>query len=275
MERRRGRGGMGSVYAATDKALERRVAVKVIRDDLVSSAEIAQRFHREARAAAAFAHPNVVTVHDYGVEGGTRAFLVMELLEGVALRDELNRCGRLDPSRTVGIFRGVCAAVEAAHCRQLIHRDLKPENIFLAHAPDGAGETVKVLDFGIAKFLPVYDREAPTRVTAETNTGMLVGTLGYMSPEQLIGGNPAVSWDLWALAVVAYETLTGAMPFPVQSTYDWRLAILAGSSTPLTEHLPDSPHRWQMFFANSFATDRTTRAKSASEFFRRLEEALA
>jgi serine/threonine-protein kinase len=85
-------------------------------------------------AAAAFAHPNVVTVHDYGVEGGTRAFLVMELLEGGTLRDELNRCGRLDPSRTVGIFRGVCAAVEAAHRRQLIHRDLKPENIFLAHA---------------------------------------------------------------------------------------------------------------------------------------------
>src|SRR5437879_11608320 len=101
----------------------------------------------------------------------------MELLEGVSLREELNRCRRLDPSRTLDIFQSVCSAVEAAHRRHLIHRDLKPENIFLARGPDG--EIVKVLDFGIAKFMPVLDSDAPTLAGGETKTGMLLGTLGY------------------------------------------------------------------------------------------------
>src|SRR5262249_55468341 len=120
LERRSGRGGMGTVYEATDIALERRVAVKVIREDLVGSPEAAQRFRRESRAAAGFSHPNVVTVHDYGVEAGIRAFLVMELLKGATLRDELTRRKSLEPSRMTEILRGVCAATEAAHRRQLI-----------------------------------------------------------------------------------------------------------------------------------------------------------
>src|SRR6185503_13143765 len=106
-----------------------------------------QRFRREARAAAGFAHPNVVTVHDYGVEGDARGFLVMELLEGRNLRDELHLHKRLDRARTLWILRGVCAAVEAAHRRQLIHRDLKPENIYITVSGDGGDEVVKVLDF--------------------------------------------------------------------------------------------------------------------------------
>ena len=96
-----------------------------------------------------------------------------------------------------------------------------------------------------------------------------------MSPEQLNGEGPAVSWDLWSLAVVAYEALTGALPFPFQPALDWRRAIMAGSFDPLTEYLPDSPQRWQIFFAQMFSTDRTLRAKSASEFLRRLEDAFA
>jgi tRNA A-37 threonylcarbamoyl transferase component Bud32 len=275
LERRHGRGGMGSIYAARDQALGRRVAVKVIRDDLVGSAEIAQRFHREARVAAAFAHPNVVTVHDYGVEAGTRAFLVMELLEGNTLRDELNCSKHLEPSRLLNIFRGVTAAVIAAHQQQLIHRDLKPENIYLAHALGGTEETVKVLDFGIAKFLPACGSDEQTRSALETNTGLLIGTLAYMSPEQLNGENPAVSWDLWSLAVVAYEALTGALPFPFQPALDWRRSIMACSFTPLSEYLPDSPQRWHIFFAQMFSTDLTVRAKSASEFLRSLEEAFS
>lgn len=142
LDRRLGQGGMGTVYEATDTALERRVATKLIRDDLVGSEEAAARFQREARATAAFAHPNVVTVHDFGVAADTRAFLVMELLAGTNLRDAIDRDGRLPAARTVEILRSVCAAVDAAHAQQLVHRDLKPENIFLAQSQ--TGEIAKV-----------------------------------------------------------------------------------------------------------------------------------
>jgi serine/threonine-protein kinase len=274
LDRRRGAGGMGTVYAAVDRELDRPVAVKVLREDMVGSEDAAERFRRESRITAAFAHPNVVTVHDFGVESGTRAFLVMELLEGVTLRDELNRLGRLPPARVVEIFRGVCAAAEAAHQRQLIHRDLKPENIFLVRAGDGKNEIVKVLDFGIAKLVPAFDDSTPTRITAETRSGILVGTLAYMSPEQLIENRPELSWDLWALSVVAYEAVTGAMPYPAGSARDWRQAILTGTFVPVTNPVPDAPGSWQNFFAACFSTDKSQRPSSSAEFIYRLEEAL-
>ncbi len=276
MERRLGRGGMGAVYEATDSALGRRVAVKVIREDRLNSPAAAQRFHREAHAAAAFAHPNVVTVYDYGVEAGTRAFLVMELLQGRTLRDELHCSKRLDADRTIRIFRGICSAVEAAHLRHLIHRDLKPENFFLSQRADGLSELVKVLDFGIAKFLPDSEDTEDMPPTGETDAGILVGTPGYMSPEQLLGETPAVSWDLWALAVTAYETLTGKLPFPVATRTQWRKAVLVGEHTCLREHLPEPPpDAWEEFFASSLASDRAMRPQSAAEFIRRFGQALA
>lgn len=267
LEKRRGRGGMGTVYEATDTALDRRVAAKVIRDDLVGSAEAAERFRREARAAASFTHPNVVTVHDFGVAADTRAFLVMELLEGTTLREELLQQKRLVASRTIEILRGVCAGVDAAHRRQLIHRDLKPENIFLVR---GEGlEIPKVLDFGIAKFLP-----AATQETVDTGTGSLVGTVRYMGPEQLRGQPVDAAWDLWALAVVAYETLTGEQPFNGTTPAECHSAVLAGRFTPLAQHLPESPAPWREFFARAFALDHAQRPGSAQAFFSELERAL-
>ena len=275
LERRRGRGGMGTVYEAKDKALGRRVAVKVIRDDFVYSAAAARRFEREARAGAAFDHPNVVTVYDYGVEAGRRAFLVMELLDGATLRDQLKSHGRLTAARMAEIFRPVCSAVDAAHRHQLIHRDLKPENIFLVRNGDTETETVKVLDFGVAKFLDASEAVPESQNYAVTESGVLVGTLGYMSPEQLLGEKAAISWDVWALAVTAYETLTGSLPFPVADRSIWRQSVLAGSYTPLNEHLKDSPTSWREFFARSLAADRTVRPQSASAFLRDLEQALS
>lgn len=266
LERRRGRGGMGAVYEATDTALERHVAVKVIRDDLVGSADAAERFRREARAAASFSHPNVVTVYDFGVEADTRAFLVMELLEGLTLREELKRQRRLEPARTVAILRGVCEAVEAAHRRQLVHRDLKPDNIFLARAE--TGEIPKVLDFGIAKFLP-----AATQATADTGTGPLVGTIAYMSPEQWLGQPVDAARDLWALAIVAYEMLTGAQPFTGATAAEWQSSVLAGKFTPLARYLPEAPARCQEFFARAFAADPADRPTSARTLFSELERA--
>jgi eukaryotic-like serine/threonine-protein kinase len=270
LERRLGKGGMGVVYEATDRALERRVAAKVIRDDLMGSAEAAERFRREARAAASFSHPNVVTVFDFGVAAGIRAFLVMELLEGASLREVLRRQGRLPPDRALEILRGVCAAVDAAHRRQLIHRDLKPENVFLARQE--TGEMAKVLDFGVAKFLP-----SDTQTTVDTGTGggFLVGTLRYMSPEQLRGEAAAASWDLWALAAVTYEVLTGQHPFEQAKPGELSRAILSGCFSPVSCHLPDAPPSWQNFFSRAFALDPFRRPTSADALFAELRTALA
>lgn len=275
LERRLGSGGMGAVYEATDSALARRVALKVVREDRLGSPGAVLRFQREARAAAGFPHPNVVAVYDYGIEAGTRAFLVMELLEGVTLRDELRSRQRLDAVRVLGVFRGLCRAVEAAHLRQLIHRDLKPENIFLARSGEAGTETVKVLDFGIAKVLPGLEERTETWNPGETDAGVVVGTPGYMSPEQLLGEEPAVSWDLWALAVTAYESLTGVLPFPAASREQWRHSVLAGFHMPLGEHLTDPPASCEEFFARSLATDRERRPGSAAEFLQDLERALS
>jgi len=267
VERRRGRGGMGTVYEATDTALDRRVAVKVIHDSLVGSVEAAERFRQEARATASFAHPNVVTVYDFGSIAETRAFLVMELLEGATLREELCTQKQSAPPRVVEIMRGVCAAVRAAHRRQLVHRDLKPENIFLSRGE--AGEVPKVLDFGVAKFLP-----AATQVTADTQSGVLVGTMAYMAPEQLRGQPVNASWDLWALAVVTYEMLTGVRPFAWSTGANYS-AMLMGRFTPLATYLPGSPTRWQQFFDRALDFDPVRRPNSAQIFLSELEQALA
>jgi serine/threonine-protein kinase len=269
LERRLGRGGMGTVYEAIDVALDRSVAVKVVRDEWVHNPMATQRFRREARAVAGFAHPNVVTVYDYGVETGSRVFLVMELLQGTTLREELRRSGRLSTARTLDVLRGVCSAVGAAHERGFIHRDLKPENIFLV----ASGGPAKVLDFGVAKPLARVDAAGPG-AAPETEVGVLVGTIGYISPEHLLGDSPDVSWDLWALAVVAYESLTAALPFPVESREAWRQLVLSGRFRPLSNHLADPPAPWQAFFDRSFALDRASRPQSAAEFLRRFEQAL-
>ncbi len=273
LEKRLGRGGMGTVYAATDTALERRVAVKVIRDDLIGSADAADRFRREAKAAASFAHPNVVTVHDFGVAADTRAFLVMELLMGSSLREELQREKRLAPARVLDILRGACAAVDAAHRRNLIHRDLKPENIFLARTE--SGELPKVLDFGVAKFLPAESQATQATRDADTGAGQLVGTFRYMSPEQLSAQPVDPYWDLWSLGVVAYEMLAGAHPFAGETSLDLHRAMLAGNFTPLSTHLPSAPARWQEFFVKSFSRDKHLRPASASAFFSALEDAFS
>jgi serine/threonine-protein kinase len=265
LDRRLGGGGMGTVYEATDLALERRVAVKVMRDDLAGDTAAAERFRREARTAAAFSHPNVVTVHDFGVADACRAFLVMELLEGVDLRGELTQNGRLSPRRVVEVLRGVCAALEAAHQRGLTHRDIKPENLFLARS--AGTEVPKVLDFGVAKFVSA---SAPTQ-SMTTAAGQLIGTLRYMSPEQLRGESAAPAWDLWALAVVTYEIFTGEYPFSGDTMTEWHAAVMAGRFTPP----PSAPPSWAQFFRRALSVDPGQRPATASEFLSDLEKALA
>jgi tRNA A-37 threonylcarbamoyl transferase component Bud32 len=254
---RLGRGGMGTVYAATDTALERRVAVKLIREELTGDAETLERFRREARIAAGFTHPNVVTVHDFGIVSGRHAYLVMELLSGSTLRDELRRTTRLDPRRTLGVVRGVGSAVDAGHRLQLIHRDLKPENILLVRSD--AAEIPKVLDFGVAKFVRPESSFDTSRAAA---TGALVGTPLYMAPEQLRGEEPGPSWDLWALAVIAHELLVGTHPF----------AGPVSGGLPVSPSIPD---RWREFFGRALALDPAERPPTALMLVADLERALA
>jgi hypothetical protein len=266
-ERRLGRGGMGSVYQARDTELERHVAVKVIRSGMMAGAEAEARFRREAKAVAGFSHPNVVTVHDFGVSGDNRAYLVMELLSGGTLREELLRWGRLESKRVLEILSGVSAAAAAAHERNLVHRDLKPENIFLARS--GQTEVAKILDFGLAKLM------TPSGVMESipgTAPGMLIGTLPYMSPEQMRGDPPAESWDLWALATVAFEMLTGVHPFG--TSVDWRSVLIGGCIPPLAAEAPALTPQLREFFERSLAADRSRRPGTARQFIVQFEAAL-
>jgi serine/threonine-protein kinase len=274
LDRLLGRGGMGTVYEAKDSALGRRVAVKVIREDWVSHPEAARRFHTEARAAAGFMHPNVVTVHDYGVESQTGAYLVMELLEGGTLRDGLRERQQLNPVKIVETMRAVCSAVSAAHRRNLIHRDLKPENIFLAKRENEPGEVVKVLDFGLAKFVQL-PAGTTTQITAATEAGVLLGTLAYMPPEQLLGQSPDVRWDVWALGVIAYECLTGVLPFPNVRFDEWCNALLSGNFVPLNRHFQEPSEEWRKLFSSCFAADQAVRPQSAQEFFSQVQKAFS
>jgi len=271
LERRLGRGGMGTVYKATDTSLERAVAVKLIREDLVTSSDAAERFRREAKAAASFAHPNLVTVHDFGVDSDTRVFLVMELLEGFTLRQRLVQQKRLATQQILQVLGGVCAGLEAAHENGLIHRDLKPENIFLAHS--GEGEVTKILDFGLAKFL--ISPTDPAAATADTATGVLVGTPQYMSPDQLNGEIASAAWDIWALAVITYEMLTGTHPFPATSVGQMQYSIVNGRFTPLPTDLPNAPAEWQQFFERALSPKTAVRPQSAKEFVSTLGKAFA
>jgi serine/threonine-protein kinase len=267
LDNRLGHGGMGKVYRATDMSLNREVAVKMIRDEFFADRKAIEKFRQESQVTGSLAHPNVVTVYDFGVEAGQRIFLVMELLEGITLRQEMRARKRMDAARMLELFEGICAGVEAAHARGLIHRDLKPENIFLSRKD--MKEFVKITDFGIAKSIPVCADE-----TRDTITGVVVGTMKYMSPEQLRGRSPSPRWDLWALAVIAYESLSGYAPFVGDDSEMLRNAILARSFPPVTELLPDAPARWQPFFEAAFARDEERRPETVRQFWKELRECL-
>ncbi len=204
-----GRGGMGSVYLATQKRLNRPVAVKVLLAHLVGSPSMRSRFEREARIVARLKHPAIVTVHDFGVLSGGHAYLVMEHLEGQTLRKTIN-AGAQPFERMLEIMKPVCEAVDAAHRAGVVHRDLKPENIMIVH--EGGALSPRVLDFGLAKLSgPIGDHEA-TVVQSAQSVGV-VGTLMYLAPELLSGRGADARSDQYALGLIAYELLTGEHPF--------------------------------------------------------------
>jgi hypothetical protein len=226
-----GRGGMGAVYRARDMRLDRLVALKVVRAELLGDPEARRRFRREAQIVARLQHPSIVAVYDYGTFPDGGAYLVMELVRGEDLRRVLQRQGRLEMGEAMAILSSVCDAIGAAHREGILHRDLKPENILL---PAG-GMPAKVLDFGVAKLigedrvsLESADGGGTEAHTALTAAGMIVGTPAYMAPEQFKALGPDARTDVFSLAVIAYEMFSGELPFGRGTLADVVLAQARG-----------------------------------------------
>ncbi|MBW3563636.1 MAG: serine/threonine-protein kinase [Acidobacteria bacterium] len=249
-----GSGGMGQVYRAIDRKLNREVAIKIIhRDDAQSVA----RFEQEARALAALSHPNVLQVHQFGIAGDTQ-YLVTELLEGKTLRACLSR-GSLPWRRAIDIASRICDGLAAAHAKGIVHRDLKPDNIMIT--PD---DQVKILDFGLVRSSEEFTESDPTR--ARTAPGAVIGTLLYMSPEQLRGETVDATTDLFSLGSIIHEMITGRPPFLRPSASETTSAILR-DEPPALERVPDS---LQALVSECLARDRGRRLQSAHDLGLRL-----
>jgi tRNA A-37 threonylcarbamoyl transferase component Bud32 len=204
-------GGMGAVYRVEHQHMRKAFALKVLHRSLVNRSEIVARFEREAVAAGSIDHPNVAAATDFGRLPDGSFFLILELVQGRSLRDEL-QAGGLEPDRASKIVRGIVAGVGAAHARGIVHRDLKPENVMLVDH-HGDPDFVKVLDFGIAKVEGLVPPGAGGVATPLTQMGAVIGTLEYMSPEQALGNPVDVRSDLYSIGVIFYELLAGQCPF--------------------------------------------------------------
>jgi hypothetical protein len=267
LERLLGKGGMGAVYEATDVRLDRRVAVKIMLGSRFGDPDALRRFEREARAAARLSHQNIITVYDYGTTGADGAFLVMEMVQGTSLRAELTRAGALAPATAAPWFAQILEGVGAAHDAGVVHRDLKPENVLLAR-DDKGGPLVKILDFGVAKLGPMAARGAE----GLTVPGTLLGTMGYMPPEQLTGEDVDPRADLFSVGVMVVEAVTGRRPF-AGATLPELVAAMYGRPYRLPGEGPAVGHLDEVL-QRCLATDRTRRFASAAELGAALVPAL-
>ncbi len=258
-----GTGAMGTIYEANNTALGKRVAIKILHPHLASDESLVARFHREARAAARLDHPNCISIHDFGQTEDGILYIVMEYVEGEDLASVLRREGRIDPLRAVRIAIGVCAALDEAHAHSVIHRDLKPENIMLVRRRDGE-ESVKVLDFGIAKIQDASE-------TFHTQAGIVCGTPEYMSPEQVQGLTLDARSDLYALGVVLYEMLVGQPPFQGEGPLKTVQKHLEESPRPPCVLRPDIPSALNELILELLSKERDGRPASALALKKRLE----
>ena len=202
-----GKGGMGIVYSATHRVIGKRAAIKVLRAEVSNNPIAIQRFIQEARAVNQIGHPNIVDIFDFGTLPDGRAYHLMDMMVGESLRKRLRR-GALHPSEAAAVIDAIASALNAAHDKGFVHRDLKPDNVYLIER-EGAWPDVKLLDFGLAKLMP----EAGTAAFI-TQTGAMLGTPEYMSPEQARGIGVDYRTDVYALGIVMFEILTGQRPFP-------------------------------------------------------------
>jgi eukaryotic-like serine/threonine-protein kinase len=268
IEEKIGEGGMGKVYRATHIQIGHTVAVKILHSQLASDQTAIERFRREARAAAYIQHPNAVAVTDFGVMKDTgMAYLVMEFLTGIELRQMIKERKQLGYEETFIIVHQTCSALQAAHIKGIIHRDLKPDNIWLVKSDDDIPR-VKVLDFGIAKL------KTDTESNQLTQQGMIVGTPYYMSPEQCRSEELDARSDIYSLGIILYEMLTGQVPFLAATPVGVVLKHANEAPRPLRELRDSIPEPLEAVVLRALKKERKDRQDSASQLAQEFENAL-
>src|SRR3984885_3222595 len=245
-----GEGGMGAVYKATDRELDRFVALKVIRPELASNPSILARFKQELLLAHQVTHRNVIRIYDLGEAEGVK-FITMEFIEGKDLRALIRGKKKFTPEEAVDVIQQVCQALDAAHSVGVIHRDLKPQNIM----QDGTGR-ILVMDFGLARTL---------EGDGMTQTGALVGTIDYMSPEQALGKDLDQRSDIFALGLIGYEMLTGSMPFRAESMVASLLKRTQQRAVPMSDVDKNIPGTLSNIIAKCLEKDPANRYQTAEE----------
>ncbi len=253
-----GRGGMGAVYKGYDPLLDRYLAVKVLAPHLVWEKEFVQRFLREARSAARLKHPNIVTIHDVGQQDGWYYF-VMEYVEGIALNQFIKQHGALPVRDVLDVVGALASALDYAHSKDLIHRDIKPGNIIV-----GVGGEITLTDFGIAR---------AAQEKRMTSTGTILGTPEYMAPEQAKGEEADARSDLYSLAMVAYQMLSGAVPYDADSTLALLYKVVNNPLPPIRQYQPDIPEAVEGVLQRALAKEPDARYSSVTAFYEALRTA--
>ena len=254
LEQSLGSGGMSVVYKAYDRMLERTVAIKVLREDYSSDPAFRDRFHQEAKAAANLSHPNIVTIHDFGLDSG-RLFIVMEYLLGTDLKSLLRKRGRLSIEEGISLMIQACAGVGYAHRAGLVHCDIKPHNMIVT-----SDQRLKVTDFGIARALSAIHPEQKDHV--------IWGSPQYFSPEQATGNSPSPASDVYSLGIVMYEILTGRLPFIASSASELGRLHLEVLPTPPSRLNPAIPASLEQILLKVLSKEPSARYRTADQLGR-------
>jgi eukaryotic-like serine/threonine-protein kinase len=268
-----GRGGMGEVFKAEQPAMDRLVAIKILHSKLAHRSDLISRFRREARAMSRLSHPNTVRVFLYGhLEETGQLYIVMEYLEGVDLAKLVRRSGPLDAQRGIRVMIQILGALEEAHSVGVIHRDLKPENILLTEQ-GGMPDFPKVLDFGLAKVRETKPRPGSMILTQE---GMVFGTPEFMSPEQARGETLDPRSDVYSVALIFYELVTGNLPFPRCKPMEYIAHHINTPPMPITERNKnvELPPALDPILARALEKNRDDRFQSARDFAEALKAVL-
>jgi serine/threonine protein kinase len=259
-----GSGGMGSVYKAEQPSMNRMVAIKVLHPRFVTRDDLVARFRREARAMSQLSHPNTARVYKYGALDDGSVYFVMDYLEGRNLAAEVRENGPMPPERAVRLMVQVCGALEEAHRAGIVHRDLKPENIFLT-LQGGTTDFPKVLDFGLAK---MSEKQMGNGSMMFTQQGMVFGTPEFMSPEQAQGEPLDHRSDIYSLALILYELITGKLPFDAKTPLDIMKAHVREAPIPLSQRVSGKPF-WpelEVVMNTALAKQPSDRYETAAQF---------